>query len=193
MKKVTKIAFIGNSSSGKTTSSLNLLLKMRYWGHRALHYGDAVRGISFPVENLDVSPEARLHILYKQMMKECELMQRPDCDFLICERTSLDWLFYYYWTCENIKQEPSSGVIGIANEHAKSYDYIFLMEDNVPYVQDGFRPKSSNIRDSVSVYYKEIFETLKSKKNVFYIKSPDIGIRMQRVEDIMKDIYGKAY
>ena len=94
-KQATKIAFIGNSSSGKTTSSLNLLLKMRYWGHRAVHYGDAVRGISFPVDNLDTSCEARLHILYKQMMKETELVQRPDCDFLICERTSLDWLFYY--------------------------------------------------------------------------------------------------
>lgn len=180
-----KIAFFGNGCTGKTTSMMNLMCKMKLWKFKVGYVSDLSRSITFPPDKFDTDVNARLHILYKQIASECEQTVRPDCDYVLTERTSLDWWIYYDWTCENIGKEKDSAHFTAASSWAKSYDLIYFMEDStIDYISDGFRPESTKLRDEVSSKYNQVYKYLvKQGHNVVKISNPDVSKRVEEVEN----------
>lgn len=151
-----KIGLIGNSSTGKTTSAMALVSELKARGLGAAHYGDACRFISFKPDLFDTRPEARLHVLFKQMEAEAERSVRPDVEYLVCERTAADWYFYYRWTCERMGVSVWPEVTLLVQRWMRGYDLLlYLSSEGMDYIPDGFRPPSSEIRRDVDRFYRE--------------------------------------
>lgn len=155
-----KIGFIGNSSTGKTTCSMSLFLHLKKVGHNVFHYGDTGRDLAFSPELMDKSIEASLNVMFKQFQKETELLVKyPQCT-LIAERSVFDWYLYYLrMQSTNDSYKFSFNI----NEYVKSYDILFYLDDNLPYEQDGIRPKTNKLHNEMKDIYKLFFNTHKEK------------------------------
>lgn len=158
------VGFVGNSCTGKTTCMFRLLAHLK---SRKLLVGfcaDAARFITFDPEKFDTNPTAREYVLWRQLANETEQLARDDVDYILTERTTMDWLLYYEWTCHNIGQRPNKKIHDLALDHLR-YDVLFLMSDKgMPYVDDGFRPASTQIRDEVSEPYRTLFRELTDRR-----------------------------
>jgi hypothetical protein len=156
-----KIGLVGNSCTGKTTSAFALIRLLKLTGHLTAYCTDACRFVTFPPKKFDKDPNARLHVLFSQMANEAEQMVRDDADYVITERTVMDWFLYYEWTCKNIKKATSWAVETLVDEYVNSYDLLILMDSRgMYYVDDGFRPKSTRIRNQVDEMYQNLIERL---------------------------------
>lgn len=186
-----KIGFIGNSCTGKTTAAFSLITELKKKRCLTAYTADACRFITFPPSKLDTDPNARLQVLFQHMANECEQMVRDDADYLIVERTAADWLLYYTWTC----QQEIDGVVPklgsgpqvmekMVWEWMKTYDLLFLMRsEGMVYVNDGFRPATTKIRDQVEDIYRWLFSILPSQVDcpLVEISGDSLEARLQAV------------
>lgn len=198
----TKIGFIGNSCTGKTTSCFNLVKKLKFLKAKTGYCNDICR-VPFSPEKFDTIEWARLHVLYKQMSTEMEHMIRDDVDYLICERTSLDWIAYY-----NASFDPLDGKFDLedlagVDEHVlpgytwmDTYHVLFYMHPMGEYYDDGHRPSATHIRDKVQPEYESILKYIKQNYNgtLIEIFSDNVIERTAEVEErFEKWFYGFDY
>ena len=188
-----KIGFIGNGCTGKTTSAFSLITQLKY--DRALvgYCNDACRFITFDPNEFDTNPAARLHVLFKQMTNECEQLTRKDCDYIVTERTVMDWYIYYVWTCKNVGVAPDKHVTNLVMSWIDTYDVLFFMDsEGIDYVNDGFRPASTRIRDEVVPEYKAMADTITAQNlNVKFARITDDDVR-ERTEHVL-DIFSRWF
>ena len=180
-----KIGFFGNGCTGKTTSSMNMLTYLKLRKLRTGYISDLCRFITFEPNMFDTHPEARLHILFKQFEHECESVLRADVEYLIMERTVLDWFLYYKWTCKNIGKEVNPLIEKLVLDWANTYSVIFYMSSKgIDYVDDGFRPASTKIRDEVDPMYHEMYEWLKDNFDgqLFNVTDSEVADRVKTTE-----------
>jgi len=191
-KNIQKIAFIGNGCTGKTTCAFETVKKLKLKKQRVGYCNDLCRSVPFNPEKFDTDPNARLHVLYKQMAAECEHMVRDDVDFLVTERTVLDWWLYYLWTCKNVSVKPDKLVADMVADWKKSYDIIFFMStEGIDYVNDGFRPKSVDLRDQMDSLYNDLYKTLKSSgmTDLYLIKDREVVARVDKVSSMIGTMF----
>lgn len=183
-----KIAFLGNGCTGKTTSMMNLVSKMKLWELKVGYVADLSRSITFAPDKFDTNDQARLHVLYKQIAAECEQGVRNDVDYVLTERTAMDWLIYYAWTCNNISLDPNPVHAELVNQWAQTYDLIFYMDDEkIDYVADGFRPASTKLRDEISTYYADVYITLRDMDlPIVKVASDSIADRVVSIEQYVE-------
>ena len=157
IRDLVKIGFIGNSCTGKTTSCFNLVKNLKFKRAKTGYCNDICR-VPFSPEKFDTDEYARLHVLYKQISTEMEHMIRDDVEYLICERTSLDWVAYY-----NASFSPTDGFpgsIGLADVDQQvipgytwmdTYNVLFYMHPMGEYYDDGHRPAATNIMSLINI------------------------------------------
>jgi hypothetical protein len=151
-----KIGFIGNSCTGKTTAAFGLIAELKFRKALVGYCTDMARAITFAPQLLDTKPSARLHVLFRQLVAETEQTIRPDADYIVTERTALDWWIYYRWTCENVGEPPSREIENLVRAWVASYDLLFFMSGaGMQYVDDGYRPATTRIRNEVEPLYAE--------------------------------------
>lgn len=150
------IGFIGNACTGKTTAAFGLVQHAKLRGLNIGYINDLCRSMPFSRELFDSRSEARLAVLFKQLQHEMEHAVRTDIDYLVTERTPLDWWLYYFWTCLHIGEEPCRAVTAMVSEMMRRYELIFYMDDKqIEYIKDGFRPPSVQLREEMSIHYKD--------------------------------------
>jgi len=155
-----KIAFYGNSCTGKTSSLYMIASGLTKQGKsfriQNMPYdnsGHMANDEPFPPELLESCPEARLHFIFDQLARETAEVTKNKVDFLLCEMTSMDLFHFYQWVCELKDVRPSSNVYWICHEWMKTYDTIYSMPDTCYYFSDGSRYKSDVIKKAVSKFY----------------------------------------
>ena len=181
-----KIGFIGNSCTGKTTSAFNLIKWLKINKTRTGYCNDICRFVTFDPNLFDTDPKARLNVLFSQISNELENEVRADVDYLITERTVIDWYLYYLWTCKNTKKEPEQYIADMVSNWIESYDlFIYMDSESMYYVNDGYRPASTKIRDEINEDYITFFGSLKElyPDKVIHIKAPEIADRIDEVEE----------
>lgn len=180
-----KIGFIGNSSVGKTTSAFSLIRLLKFLKARTGYCEDACRFVSFDPNLFDTNPHARLHVLFKQFSNEAMHQCRHDTDYLITERTTLDWYLYYKWTCKNIGVDPDVNITNLVEANIASYNVLFYMDSTgIDYINDGYRPASTKIRDEIDPMYKTALDHLYRSYSgtLFVVNDPNIQSRTATVE-----------
>lgn len=182
------IGFIGNACTGKTTAAFGLVQHMKLKKLNVGYINDLCRSMSFSKELFDAYSEARLAVLFKQLQHEMEHSVRLDIDYLVTERTPLDWWLYYEWTCKKVGEEPLREVTKLVVEMMKRYDLVFYMDDKaIDYVADGFRPPSVDLREEMSKAYADRW---KYGYSVYpgmspvevQIVHPDVAVRCEQVK-----------
>lgn len=182
-----KIGFIGNSCTGKTTAMFHLIKVLKEKREKVGYCFSNCRFITFDPNMLDKFPEARLHVLWKQLAQETEQEVREDIEFLLTERTALDWFIYYTWTCKNTGVLPSEKLAVFIDEYMASYDLIYFMDSmSMDYVNDGFRPATTKIRDEVNPDYLKVPEYLSKITEVVRITDPEVSLRCDTVAEHFK-------
>jgi len=190
-----KIGFVGNSCTGKTTSCFSLIKLLKLKKTLTSYCTDACRFVTFNPEKFDTDPKTRLHVLFKQMANELEQEVREDADYLITERTVIDWFIYYIWTCKASDNPISPEVESLVNEWIRTYEIIFFMDaKSMYYVDDGFRPASTKIRNEVNELYDIFLYKLQTEfpGQVILIEGDDLEKRNQLVEDKMNEWLAKG-
>jgi tRNA uridine 5-carbamoylmethylation protein Kti12 len=117
-----KIAFTGTNNSGKTTQAYRLAAELQMRG-KVVEVVSVDRQRSFPTECLSKSFEAHYCQFAQQMQIENERMLRPDVDFVVCDRTLLDYAVY---AC-HLDEEKGSQLMGLAMPYLKTYHEIFYL------------------------------------------------------------------
>lgn len=159
-----RIGFVGNSCTGKTTATFAVIneLKMR----RCLvgYAVDACRFVTFPPERFDDNAYSRAHVLFQHLANETEQLVRTDLDYLVMERTAFDWWLYYRWT-RSVTLDHSRGGLDHVDDEVienlvaawmRSFDLVFFMEsEGMVYVEDGFRPASTQRRERMERLYQQ--------------------------------------
>jgi hypothetical protein len=163
--RINKIGFIGNACTGKTTAMFALMSHMKICKLRVGYVSDLSRSITFHPNVFDVNPAARLHILFKQMAAEQEQETRKDVDFILTERTAMDWYLYYRWTCNKVGRPTSIPLEAMVRDYFSTYDLLFYLSDKgITYVADGFRPATGALRDDISKSYRALYRMIRDKK-----------------------------
>ena len=90
-----KFAIIGTSSAGKTTLCYHILYELKKLGV----YVDGVlqqdRRMVFPRDVLENAVEAQYWVISNMMAKENEMALRDGTDYLVSDRSVLDFYAYY--------------------------------------------------------------------------------------------------
>jgi hypothetical protein len=130
-------------------------------------------------------------VLFAQFAAECEQAVRDDVDYIITERTVLDWWLYYLWTCEHVHVEPVSYLDQLVAEWVRSYDLIFWLDDSqMEYIDDGFRPATTRIRDDMVTRYDWGLTWLRNQtlaSKIRLITVPDVVERCEQIEGLFKE------
>ena len=94
----TKIGLCGTHGSGKTTKAIDLMEHYTFLGNKVLVVDEVARSCPYTLGTI----EAQEWIWTEQMAREkCAMAQ--DVDVIICDRTVLDNLMYYYEICETLQ------------------------------------------------------------------------------------------
>lgn len=185
------IGLVGNACVGKTTAAFGLVQYLKLQKQRVGYINDLARSMPFDRELFDTRPEARLAVLFQQWKEEAVHSLRTDVDYLITERTVLDWWLYYLWTCNNIGAQPSTGIAELVREYVcKAYDLFLYMDDQqIDYVRDGFRPASTDLRHEMSFLYADRWKTLDlegpdmlGRERELVIDDDDVAVRCEKVK-----------
>jgi nicotinamide riboside kinase len=156
-----QIGFIGNSSVGKTTSAFGVITELKLARKNVGYVTDRCRFVTFEPDRFDDTPEARIHIIASQIAAESEQLVRPDINYLVTERTTLDWMLYYQWTCERLHKWANITMVDLCWSWARRYDLLFFLQtEGMPYVDDGYRPKSVEQREEMDPRYQKLLLTL---------------------------------
>ena len=164
-KTMRKIGFIGACSTGKTTCASNMLVQMRSDRINAQLLVESARFVTFSPELFDTHPATRLHVLMRQIAGECERYPRDDTDLLICERTSLDWIIYYEWTCANVEVDPINEIVELGWRWLDTYDVLIYLGPYVNYIEDGWRPTDPDFTKQISDRYEQACTRLRQRSN----------------------------
>lgn len=176
-----KIGFVGNSCTGKTTAAFSLIAKLKLARALVGYCTDTARSITFDPSRLDDAPLARAHVLFRQLTNETEQMVRKDVDYLVTERTALDWYLYYVWTCQNVGAPGNERLRALVDSWTRTYDLlVYLDSKEMTYVHDGFRPASTRIRDEIEPLYVSALSELRNSRSpdsLIVIDGHDLGQR----------------
>jgi hypothetical protein len=188
------IGFVGNACVGKTTAAFGLVQYLKLEKQRVGYVNDLCRSMPFSRELFDTKPEARLAVLFDQMKEEAIHSLRTDVDYLITERTALDWFLYYQWTCDNVGRSVSQSIWEMVREHVQGYDTLFYMDDQqIEYVRDGFRPASVDLREQMSKMYADRWSILQYNEDdraaEVVIDDDDVAIRCEKAKFAFKKRY----
>jgi len=180
---VWKFALCGNSCVGKTTVMHYAFAQLKLAKFHVGSIADLARNIPFPPATFDISPEARLHVLFKQMAEETGLAARKDVNVIVSERCILDWWLHYLWTCENVGVTPSMRIAALVGSWMKSYDGIFfLTEIHDEYTDDGFRGPLS-LREQLRPMYLDFVKS--ADATIHIIEAPTFEERCTAVTEGM--------
>jgi len=184
-----KIGFIGNSCTGKTTAAFTVIRSLKYKKLLVGYCTDACRFVTFPPARFDVCPDARLNVLFKQLSNETEQMVREDVDYLVTERTAIDWWLYYVWTCKQVAKDPAVEIAALVKLWLRSYDLLFFLDSKgMSYVDDGFRPASTKIRDEIDSHYCEwLARYEKTCRDLRIVTDGSVEKRVETVERLLED------
>lgn len=178
-----KIGIVGNSCTGKSTVAFGIIRWLKLQKALVGYCTDAARFVTFNPEKFDTDPHARLNVLFTQLRNETEQLVRDDVDYIVMERTALDWMIYYEWTCAQVGQTGLyPGLDELMSNWMNTYDLlIFLDSASMVYVNDGFRPASTKIRDEVDADYREFREILETHAEFagrsIIVSGSDLGLR----------------
>lgn len=182
-----KIGFIGNSCTGKTTAVLGLIAELKLRKALVGYVTDMARGLPFLPDALDRHPDARLHVLFRQAVAETEQIIRPDADYIVTERTLIDWWIYYRWTCAEVGCGASPALLSLVREWTRGYDLlVFMSGEGMTYVDDGYRPATTRIRDEVEPFYQQeaaMLRDLRPSGTFIEIKGGDVRQRRDEAVD----------
>lgn len=165
---LTKVAFIGPESTGKTT--LSALLAQHYHTLYVEEYMRTYLQRKWDEQRLTCTPDDVLPIAEGQMRTENELAAQAH-RFLFCDTCLLELMIYsylYYGYCDpRIEQAALS----------HHYDFIFLTYIDVPWVADDLRDKP-NERDEVFAFFQQMLDL----HHISYIiLKGDLHTRQQQV------------
>lgn len=183
------IGFVGNACTGKTTAAFGLVQHLKLSGRNVGYINDVCRSMPFSRELFDSRSEARLAVLFKQLQQEMEHAVRGDIDYLVTERTPLDWWLYYKWTCDHIGETLCHAVTDMVIEMMRRYKLIYYMDDQqIEYVADGFRPPSVQLREEMSSLYEnrwyyDLMDEDKDRPIEVEITAPSVADRCREVVD----------
>ena len=174
---LTKVAFIGPESTGKTT--LSALLAQHYHTLYVAEYMRTYLQRKWDEHQLTCTPDDVLPIAEGQMRTENELATQAQ-GFLFCDTCLLELMIYsylYYGYCDpRIEQAALS----------HHYDFIFLTYIDVPWVADDLRDKP-NERDEVFAFFQQMLDL----HHISYIiLKGDLHTRQQQVVHFL-DSYQK--
>lgn len=188
-----KIAFYGNSCTGKTSSLYGIAAYLTRQGKsfriQNMPYDNSghVKGTKpFDSHLLESTPEARAHFIFDQLANETRLETTDDVDFLLSEMTTLDLYHFYDWVCSLKMKKPNKNIKEICKDWLYSYDTIFVMSPTAKYFQDGSRYVGTKIRDALNPYYER--NTLDLMNNSVPIDSAIID-RHKTVLEKFKDLH----
>lgn len=157
-----KIAFYGNSCTGKTTSLYEIANYLTKKGH-------SFRIVNMPFDNsghvkndkpfspmsLESSWQARAYFLHEQLAMEAKAYIQDDVDFLLCEMTVMDLFYMVEWVSEMNNKFPNG--FDSLRDYCKlwmpSYGLVFKMQDGGYYHQTTSRAKGTFVKDGLRTYY----------------------------------------
>jgi len=179
------ISFSGNASVGKTTVMTRIISDLKVNKKNVGYVFDTVRGTLMDMNLLD-NPTGRKMIMYKHLMEEMSHLLRKDVEYLLLDRSIIDWYVYYKYECEkrNIDEEGMQDFV--FNEASKYHKVLWFQTEGFDYVKDGFRPKDDNLRNDVDEIYKNVMTVYgKIFGNVIPIKGETITQRYNAVKEIL--------
>lgn len=163
-----KIALIGTSCSGKTTTAYNVVGRLRKDGYHAEGCLSSDRNYTFPQSKLDFMHEAQSYVIMQQAFLELKMAVRDDVDICISDRSTIDF-FAYYEYCINDKYSPYYiAMKELAFNWLNTYDIVFYLSP-LPWVNDGKRP-NDEFRLGVDSTLKLILD-LNNFRNVIKIEN----------------------
>lgn len=160
-----KIAFYGNSCTGKTSSLYAIASHLTKIG-RTFRIQNMPYDNSGHVKNvkpfgpyfLESTPYARLHFIFNQLAEESRFHTNPDAEFLLCEMTSMDLFHYYHWVCDLSHTKWGPSVRDLCSNWFSSYDTVFCMGKADFYFNDGARFENDDIKRQLDNYYNDFLD-----------------------------------
>jgi len=183
-----KIAFIGNSCTGKTTCAVAALRVLKLNRIGTGYVNDVARSIPFDPMLLDDNPDARLYVLFRQIEAECAMLVRADAEIIVCERSVMDWYAYYEWTLRKLGRPMSLSIRELVRNWASSYDTLILLPTaDAPYHKDGFRPEDETLRLGMGAFYEYLPNWVKAARYV----DTCVGALSQRVDRVERIVFAR--
>jgi len=154
-----KIAFYGNSCTGKTSSMYELCAYLTKQGKTFRTHsmpfdssGSTKNKKPFAADKLEESVYSRYYFLFDQLKEESYQKVINEYDYFISEMTALDLLYFCQWVGELTKNEEST-ISEMVWNWMKTYDKVYYMLDSDFYFFDGARFNGTKIKDALSKYY----------------------------------------
>jgi hypoxanthine phosphoribosyltransferase len=140
-----KIGLCGTNGRGKTTKAIDLMEHYTFLGNKVLIVDDVVRSCPHLLLHTLETIEAQEEIWAMQMAAEKAAMAQ-DVDVIICDRTVMDNLMYYFDIIEDNDQKGINRWRDLymeAKEWMPTYDQVIRLPLNLEYLKadDPIRPK----------------------------------------------------
>jgi len=164
-----KIALIGTSCSGKTTTAYELVARLRKSGYHAEGNTSSDRIYPFAQEKLNVLHEAQCYVILQHAFLETRAAVRDDVDIIISDRSVLDF-FAYYDYCFKDRQNTAyfKSLKLFVFEWIKTYDLIFYLPP-LPWVNDNKRPSDEfrmGVDNVIKSYISELDTIIKIENSI---------------------------
>ena len=181
---MTKIAFSGAHSCGKTTAILDVYSYLKGKGVKSLGIlPEVARWCPFDL-NKQTTFKSQLWILTNQIQQEYQLQQTYDT--VLCDRTVYDILAYSQYSKEHDKMNSGEYYFldNMTDLWARefSYDTIFYLTP-VPVEKDGLRDGDVNYQLEIDKKMREIYSKADLGDKKLYMVD---GTRKNRLKKIIK-------
>lgn len=147
-----KFAFIGTSSSGKTTFTYGIVSRLKSYGILADGVFNQDRKFSFDRRLIETEEAAQNWMVTNIISKEIDISLHEDVDVLISDRSAIDLYAYYHY------QYPDSDLCkalgAYVREWAKTYTKLYYLEP-LAFHDDGIRP-SDDFRMAVDEHLRTV-------------------------------------
>jgi len=185
-----KIAFYGNSCTGKTSSLYAIASELTCAGKSFRianmpydNSGHVTNPKPFSTNFLESTPASRLHFIFEMLANETRLMTNPDVDFYLTDMTNMDLFYLYKWVSRLCQIKNLYYIEQLCTSWMSSYHVIFKMKDDDFYFQDGSRHDKTVVKKAMAPYYRKGGDF-----SGHDIEGP-VGDRRKVVLEIFKELY----
>jgi len=180
---VKKVALIGTSCAGKTTTALGLTYALKKKGILAEVLASTDRKHLFSQETMQNSEDAQCNIILNQVQNETFWSVRGDVEVLISDRSCLDYFAYYSYQMQGKdRKDRFLAMRELVRYWVGTYSKLYLLTP-LKFVDDGKRP-SEDFRDGVHKHLLKLIEYFNLEGRITIVDCP----AEERLERIINDL-----